>query len=142
MDQIAIAFRIKPHFSGAGFKKCLARTYEDRQWNRRQRRDIATRGGAVRAAGTPVNQLLCRTEATQRHSRGDSLCGWGVGACARDLTTRSLARRAGVDDALVSGCGRDWFSVLDRICLVLRIHAGGFEARERDRPSPVDYLSH
>ena len=30
-------------------------------------------------------------------------------------------------------------SVLDRVCVVLRVHAGRIEARERDRSDPVDY---
>ena len=44
-------------------------------------------------------------------------------------------------DALVPRRCSDRFSVLGRVRLVLRVHAGGPEARKRDRPGRVDHAA-
>jgi TolB-like protein len=77
--------------------------------------------------------VLRRAQAPQRDPRRRALRRLGVGVGAGHRLARSLVRHARLGHALVRDRRRHRLPVLDRVRLVLRVHAGRAEARERGR---------
>src|SRR6185437_3148648 len=85
-----------------------------------------------------ASMLLRGTEAPQRAARRRALRRRGMGAVAGHRTTGATVRRAQLGDACVRDRLRDRLSVLDRVRVVLRIHAAGHQARKRSRAERFD----
>src|SRR6185437_14366721 len=86
--------------------------------------------------------LLRGTEAPQRAARGGAVCWRGVGAVAGHLTIDARAGLAGRHHPLVPDRGADCLPVLDRLRVVLRIHAAGDQARIRCSAERISYPFH
>src|SRR6185437_10484322 len=91
------------------------------------------KGLTVSCANERANVDLLRTQAPQRVARGRVVRRRGVGVRAGAFAVQSGARIARLGNSVVPDCRGCRLSILDRVRVVLRIHAAGIEARERNR---------